>query len=308
MNIITFNWRASAWKERLTEVNPKNISDALMWLKRQQCGGSTNTYAALRIALADPNTQAIYLLTDGRPDQVGKKLFPLTIIIIYSLRVFFFYISVSWWFFTGVWVTASFLMSPGRFSVFWPFSLMQLVWMVSTCPVIFKSSSPFNNPLVTVPKAPITIGINVTFMCHSFSILYQGPGTYPSFQFLSFFGQPGQQSPQFCKFYFFVYCWLLYSLVFWPRLGDLFVCQSPIYIYVCHSPGKMLRCGNLLSFLLRCGTRPYERGTQWDSNSLERCCVVHITLVLMIKFKFLAHFPVDPLAYPVVSSLILLLC
>ena len=24
------------------------------------------------------------------------------------------------------------------------------------------------------------------------------------------------------------------------------------------------RSGNLLSFLLRCGTRPYERGTQWD--------------------------------------------
>ena len=24
---------------------------------------------------------------------------------------------------------------------------------------------------------------------------------------------------------------------------------------------------NLLSFLLRCSTRPYERGTQWDSNS-----------------------------------------
>ena len=37
----------------------------------------------------------------------------------------------------------------------------------------------------------------------------------------------------------------------------------------------MVRCGivkdssgNLLSFLLRCGTRPYKRGTQWDSNSL----------------------------------------
>ena len=27
--------------------------------------------------------------------------------------------------------------------------------------------------------------------------------------------------------------------------------------------------GNLLSFLLRCGTRPYERGTQWDINSNE---------------------------------------
>ena len=43
-----------------------------------------------------------------------------------------------------------------------------VVWMVSTRPLTSKSSSPFNNPLVTVPKAPITIGIIVTFMFHSF--------------------------------------------------------------------------------------------------------------------------------------------
>ena len=43
-----------------------------------------------------------------------------------------------------------------------------VVWMVSTRPPISKSSRPFNNPLVTVPKAPITIGIIVTFMFHSF--------------------------------------------------------------------------------------------------------------------------------------------
>ena len=43
-----------------------------------------------------------------------------------------------------------------------------VVWMVSTLPPTTKSSSPFNNPLVTVPKAPITIGIIVTFMFHSF--------------------------------------------------------------------------------------------------------------------------------------------
>ena len=30
--------------------------------------------------------------------------------------------------------------------------------MVSTRPVISKSSTPFNNPLVTVPRAPITVG------------------------------------------------------------------------------------------------------------------------------------------------------
>ena len=43
-----------------------------------------------------------------------------------------------------------------------------VVWMVSTRSPTSKSSRPFNNPLVTVPKAPITIGIIVTFMFHSF--------------------------------------------------------------------------------------------------------------------------------------------
>ena len=43
-----------------------------------------------------------------------------------------------------------------------------VVWMVSTHPLVFKSSSLFNNLLVTVPKVPITIGIIVTFMFHSF--------------------------------------------------------------------------------------------------------------------------------------------
>ena len=43
-----------------------------------------------------------------------------------------------------------------------------VVWTVSTRPPTSKPSSPFNNPLVTVPKAPITIGIIVTFMFHSF--------------------------------------------------------------------------------------------------------------------------------------------
>ena len=40
--------------------------------------------------------------------------------------------------------------------------------MVSTCPSTSKSSSPFSNPLVTVPNAPITIGIIFTCMFHSF--------------------------------------------------------------------------------------------------------------------------------------------
>ena len=40
--------------------------------------------------------------------------------------------------------------------------------MVSTRPPTSKSSSPFSNPLFTVPNAPITIGIIFTCMYHSF--------------------------------------------------------------------------------------------------------------------------------------------
>ena len=43
-----------------------------------------------------------------------------------------------------------------------------VVWVVSTRPLTSKSSRLFNNPLVTLPKAPVTIGIIVTFMFHSF--------------------------------------------------------------------------------------------------------------------------------------------
>ena len=46
-----------------------------------------------------------------------------------------------------------------------------VVWMVSTRPPTFKSSSPFNNPLVTVPKAPITIGCSIVFSIPKFEVL-----------------------------------------------------------------------------------------------------------------------------------------
>ena len=68
-----------------------------------------------------------------------------------------------------------------------------VVWMVSTRPPTSKSSSPFNNPLVTAPKAPITISIIVTFMFQSF-FTYIARSWYLSFfsllfQFLRVFNE-----------------------------------------------------------------------------------------------------------------------
>ena len=49
-----------------------------------------------------------------------------------------------------------------------------VVWIVSTHPLISKSSTPCTKPLVTVPSAPITVGITVTLMFHRFFFLLQG--------------------------------------------------------------------------------------------------------------------------------------
>ena len=71
--------------------------------------------------------------------------------------------------------------------------------MVPIRPLISKPSSPCTNSLVTVPCAPITIGVTVNFIFHSFfwggSVLKQGLGTYLPFRLPSVLpcGQPERQ-------------------------------------------------------------------------------------------------------------------
>ena len=127
-----------------------------------------------------------------------------------------------------------------------------VVWMVSTCPPISKSSSPFNNPLVTVPKAPITIGTIVTFMFHSF------------FQF------PSKVHIHILLFTFS----LFYSVVSRDSMVQNFA--------------------NSLFLLIIINSGPFTCVILSDS-----CRFVHIQFIHMVKFKFLAHFPVDHLAHPV---------
>nr|XP_018670374.1 von Willebrand factor A domain-containing protein 3B isoform X1 [Ciona intestinalis] len=68
-NLIKFDTKAQAWRDRVADVTEQNLLNAWNWVKDIGVGGSTNTLAAIRIALSDPHTHAIYLLTDGRPDQ-----------------------------------------------------------------------------------------------------------------------------------------------------------------------------------------------------------------------------------------------
>ena len=120
----------------------------------------------------------------------------------------------------------------------------EVVWMVSTRPTTSKSASPFSNPLVTVPNAPITIGIIVTCMFNSF---FQFPSKvevhilfFNFFFFCFILWSAGTAKSAICKFSSFG--WLLLSLVFWLRLGDPCVCQNPIGSYVLYFIGQVLGC------------------------------------------------------------------
>ena len=116
--------------------------------------------------LASPLLPSFY--DTYRPSKSSRVCNTSIIIVIICSLLRVFHTSVSWWFHTGVWVTkTSPQVSMTLLSILADLN-NAVVWMVSTRPVISKYSSPCTNSLVTLPRAPITIGIIVTFMFHSF--------------------------------------------------------------------------------------------------------------------------------------------
>ena len=120
-----------------------------------------------------------------------------------------------------------------------------IVWMVSICPLISNSSRPFISPLVTVPSAPITIGITHIFTLHTFFCSLASSRYWPFFS-LSFnitlcsAGTAKFTIQQILTLFFF-FC-LLLGLVIWPRLGDPFVSQNHREVGEPHSPGQIPSC------------------------------------------------------------------
>ena len=154
-----------------------------------------------------------------------------------------------------------------------------VVWMVSTCPPTSTSSSPFNNSLVFVPKAPITIGIIVIFMFHRFF------NSLARYRYLSFFSQT-------------------FSFILWSAGTEKSTILQILYFFFFFI---IIRSG-LLAEIRWSVCISKSHGSLCASFFLDNCWVLHIPFVGMIKFKILAHLPVDHLSHPVGSSLILLLC
>ena len=111
-----------------------------------------------------------------------------------------------------------------------------VVLMVSTRPPASKPPSPFNNPLVTVTNALITICIMVIFMFHNF-FNSQARSSYLSFLSLSFsfilwLAGTVQQSSQFFKLFFFLFFTIRSGLLAEIRWS---VCTSKSHRNLCVS-------------------------------------------------------------------------
>ena len=138
--------------------------------------------------------------------------------------------------------------------------------MVSTHYLISVSSSPFINPLVTVLRAPITIGIDVTFIFHSF-FSYQARSRYLSFFSLSsnfIQWSAGTAKSTILQILFFLF-WL--NIIMSSRLDEIkwSVCMSkPHRREACasHFPEQILGCAYTIysygrisiSYTIPCGS------------------------------------------------------
>ena len=157
--------------------------------------------------------------------------------------------------------TASLLKSPGTFLSILADISNAVVCIVSTRPHISKSCFPSTNPLGTVPRAPITVGINVTFMSHSFFQLLSKVQVlihlFSYFQFYSVVSRDSKinnSASSFSLFFFFFF--LLLDIIRSGRLVEIrwSVCMSRFERNLCILPDS-----------------------SW---------VMHIPFIRMIKFQF----------------------
>ena len=146
-----------------------------------------------------------------------------------------------------------------------------VVWMVFTRSLISKSSSPCTNPLVTVLRASIKIGITVTFMFHSFfSPLARSRYLSLfslSFSFTLWSAGTAKSAIRHVLFHFFL---LSLGLIVWPRIGDLFVSQNPREFYVSFTRTDTVLC---ICHLVVWPNLNFLHNSQWITFLSQLCLV-----------------------------------
>ncbi|XP_021267643.1 von Willebrand factor A domain-containing protein 3A isoform X2 [Numida meleagris] len=67
-NLLRFAENTESWREHLVEATDKTCHDAVQWVSKFHAHGSTRILTALQKALGFQDVEALYILTDGKPD------------------------------------------------------------------------------------------------------------------------------------------------------------------------------------------------------------------------------------------------
>ncbi|XP_071616839.1 von Willebrand factor A domain-containing protein 3A isoform X2 [Heliangelus exortis] len=67
-NLLRFAENAESWKQCLVEATDETCHDAVQWVSKFHAHGNTCILTALQKALSFQDTEALYILTDGKPD------------------------------------------------------------------------------------------------------------------------------------------------------------------------------------------------------------------------------------------------
>ncbi|CAH1250089.1 C11orf16 [Branchiostoma lanceolatum] len=73
-NIIEFSTEVDQWADRMVKCTPHTVTRAAGWIRALTPKTGTNTLDALLTALGDPECTAVYLVTDGLPDQAPHDI------------------------------------------------------------------------------------------------------------------------------------------------------------------------------------------------------------------------------------------
>ena len=68
-NLIDFNTEVIQWSDRMVKCTPQTTEVAKQWIRQLMPRTGTNTMDAVLTAFSDPDCDAVYLVTDGLPDQ-----------------------------------------------------------------------------------------------------------------------------------------------------------------------------------------------------------------------------------------------
>ncbi|XP_078482121.1 uncharacterized protein LOC100181394 [Ciona intestinalis] len=73
-NIIEFSSDITQWADRMVECTPITANAATRWLRGIESQTGSDTLTALHMAFDEPRCQAVYLVTDGMPDQNPEEI------------------------------------------------------------------------------------------------------------------------------------------------------------------------------------------------------------------------------------------